>query len=127
MRLSRPSVTLLTFVLSATPVAAQSFDAKAKTITDVLVTLCLAGGSQTEISVEGNLELRAKITDVLTGNLGGVAGARPKFNKTIWAGIIGGISKEMTSIQGQQADAARKCMVDHGFPLIEKALEEKKP
>jgi hypothetical protein len=125
MRFAAPLAPFLTLALCATPAASQSVDAKAKAITDVLMRLCLAGGSQTEITAEGNLELRAKITDVLTGNLGVTAGARPKFNKTVWEGIIGGISKDMTSIQAEQADAARKCMIDHGFPLIERALEEK--
>ena len=121
-----PVAAFLTLVLGTAPAASQSIDAKVQAITDALVRLCLSGGSQTEISAEGNLELRAKIKDILTGNIGVTAGARPKFNKTVWEGIIGGISKDMTAIQGQQADAARKCMVDHGFPLIEKALEEKR-
>ena len=94
------------------------------TIKESLVVLCLAGGAETSISATGDVELRSKIKDVLTGNLGAYAGGKTEFTKKTWEGIVGGISKEMTTVQSEQASEARKCMVDHGFDLISKVLAE---
>ena len=88
----------------------------------MLVVLCLAGGSETAISAQGDLELRAKIKDILTGNIGAGAKGETQFTKKTWEGIVGGISKDMTAVQSQQANEARKCMVDNGFTLVNKAL-----
>jgi hypothetical protein len=105
--------------------AQQSIDAKVQTIKDALVTLCVAGGSTSELNAKGDLELSSKIKDILTGNIGGKVGGETQFKKTTWEGIIGGISKDMTALQGQEADAARKCMVDNGFALISMVISEK--
>jgi hypothetical protein len=102
--------------------AQQTIEAKTQTIKDALVVLCLAGGSETVITAQGDLELRSKIKDILSGNIGASAGARSAFSKQVWEGIIGGISKEMTAVQSQQASEARKCMVDNGFILINRVL-----
>jgi hypothetical protein len=122
----RPAVSFFIVVaLSASPAAAQqAVEAKVQTIKDNLITLCLAGGSETSVSAKGDVELRAKIKDILTGNIGGSAAAGTQFSKKTWEGIIGGISKEMTAVQSQQANEARKCMVDNGFALITKVLEK---
>jgi hypothetical protein len=112
-----------TLILGAVPAASQqSIEAKAQTIKDMLVVLCLAGGSETLVSAKGDLELRSKIKDILTGNIGGAATGETQFSKKTWEGIVGGISKEMTAIQSQQANEARKCMVDNGFNLVSKVL-----
>src|SRR5438477_10533527 len=119
MRFRGPLAVFL--ALGAAPAASQqSIEAKVQTIKESLVVLCLAGGSETIISTKGDLELRSKIKDILTGNVGAAAAGRAefnKFNKKTWEGIIGGISKEMTAVQSQQATEARKCMVDNGFSL----------
>jgi hypothetical protein len=107
---------------SAPALSQQTIENKAQTIKDMLVVLCLAGGSETVITAQGDLELRSKIKDILTGNLGAAAKGETKFSKTTWEGIIGGISKEMTAVQGQQATEARKCMVDNGFALLSKVI-----
>jgi hypothetical protein len=116
--------TVSAFIASAaTPAASQqSIEAKAQTIKDTLVVLCLAGGSQTTVSAKGDAELRAKIKDVLSGNIGATVSGDTQFTKQTWEGIIGGISKEMTDVQSQQANEARKCMVEHGFTLLSKVL-----
>jgi hypothetical protein len=106
----------------ATATAQQSIEAKTQTIKDALLTLCLAGGSESVITAKGDMELRSKIKDVLSGNIGASAGAKGEFSKHVWEGIIGGISKEMTALQSQQASEARKCMVDNGFNLINRVL-----
>jgi|SRR5215831_21204028 len=112
-----------TLILGAAPAASQQgIEAKAQTIKDMLVVLCLAGGSETFISAKGDLELRSKIKDILTGNIGAAAKGETEFSKKTWEGIIGGISKEMTVVQAQQANEARKCMVDNGFSLLSKVL-----
>jgi hypothetical protein len=98
---------------------------KAQEIKDTLVTLCLAGGSESSFTAEGDLEFRAKIKDLLTGNVGSSAGGKSTFSKKVWEGIIGGISKDMTNAQSQQASEARKCMVENGFPLMTQILSQK--
>jgi hypothetical protein len=114
---------LTTLTLGASPAAPQAtFEAKAQTIKEMLVVLCVAGGSESVISAKGDLELRSKIKDILTGNIGAAAKGETEFSKKAWEGIIGGISKEMTTIQSQQAIEARKCMVDNGFNLVSKVL-----
>lgn len=112
-------------MLAATSAAShESIDKKVRNIKDTLVVLCMAGGSETTLSAKGGLDLQAKIKDILTGNIGAAAAGRTKFNKHTWEGIIGGISKEMTAVQSQEANEARKCMVDYGFNLMNKALAE---
>lgn len=113
----------IALTLTATPAASQqTIDAKVQTIKDALVVLCLAGGSETKFSASGDLELRSKIKDILTGNIGGAVKGDTKFSKQTWEGIIGGISQEMTAVQSQQANEARKCMVEHGFALLTRVM-----
>jgi hypothetical protein len=114
----------LTLVLAAAPATSQQHtpEAKAQTIKDMLVALCLARGSGIIISAKGDLELRSKIKDILTKNLGAAGMARTKFSKKTWEGIIGGISKDMTAVQSEQSTEARKCMEEYGFNLVSKAL-----
>jgi hypothetical protein len=124
MRFCALIAVILTSLASAgTPAASQQgIEAKAQTIKDTLIVLCLAGGSTTTVSAKGDAELRSKIKDILTGNMGATVSAGTQFSKQTWEGIVGGISKEMTDIQGQQANEARKCMVEHGFSLLSKVL-----
>jgi hypothetical protein len=82
----------------------------------------LGRGSETAVSAKGDSELRSKIKDILTGNIGASAAGETQFSKKTWEGTIGGISKEMTAVQSQQATEARKCMIDNAFSLISKAL-----
>ena len=58
-----------TFALTLVAVPALSEDAetKAASITQMLVTLCLAGGSESVLTAEGNVELRSKIKARLSG------------------------------------------------------------
>lgn len=127
MEMSYPGFALGVVMLAGAtmPVRAQNteIDHKVATITDSLLILCLAGGSQTNLSAAGDLDLKTKVKDILTGNFGVRVDGRTQFTREIWAGIIGGISKDMTAIQGQQATEARKCMEDKGFALISKVLE----
>ena len=123
MRIFFSAIILAAVASAATPaVAQQSIEAKAQTIKDTLVVLCLAGGSQTTVSAKGDAELQSKIKDILSGNLGATASVGTQFTKQTWEGIVGGISKEMTDVQSQQANEARKCMVEHGFNLLSKVL-----
>jgi hypothetical protein len=123
MRLRVLGAGLFAMMALTAPVASQqAIEAKVQTIKDALVVLCLAGGTETVITARGDLELRSKIKDILTGNIGASGGGETQFSKKTWEGIIGGISKEMTGIQSQQANEARKCMVDNGFNLISKVL-----
>lgn len=116
------SLMLLIININVASFAQQTTEEKAQTIKEMLVVLCLAGGSETVMSAKGDLELRSKIKDVLSGNLGGAAAGQATFSKKTWEGIIGGISKEMTVVQSQQANDARKCMVDNGFSLVSQFL-----
>jgi hypothetical protein len=123
MELSGVLVALVAMLTLASPaVSQQSIEEKARIIKETLMVLCLAGGSETLITAKGDLELRSRIKDILTGNIGAAATGGTQFSKQTWEGIIGGISKEMTAVQSQQANEARKCMVDNGFPLINKVL-----
>ena len=113
----------LTFVVTQL-LAEDTAETRAATITQMLVTLCLAGGSESILTTEGNVELRSKIKDLLTGNIGADAAAGGKFTEHVWNGIIGGISKDMTEPQSEQATEARKCMEDHGFAMMDKILSK---
>jgi hypothetical protein len=113
---------IMPLLLTTSALAQDTVEGKVATIKESLLVLCLAGGTETSISASGDLELRSKIKDILTGNLGASVDGKTAFTKKTWEGIIGGISKEMTAIQGEQASEARKCMVDHGFDLISKVL-----
>jgi hypothetical protein len=127
MAMSYPGFALGVIMLAGAimPVRAQNteIDHKVATITDSLLILCLAGGSQTNLSTAGYLDLKTRVKDILTGNFGVHVDGRTQFTREVWAGIIGGLSKDMTAIQGQQATEARKCMEDKGFALISKVLE----
>ena len=95
--------------LGAAPAAFQdSIEATVKAVKDALVTLCLAGGSETTLSAKGDLELTAKLKDILSRNAGVGGRGEAQFSKEEWDGIIGGISRDMTPIQSQQASEARR-------------------
>lgn len=114
------------FTANAQPAFSQSSPAeRAQAIMDSLKVLCLAGGSESTTSVKGDLELKAKIKDILSGNIGAAANGATEFNKHVWDGIIGGISKDMTEIQARQASETRKCMQDTGAVLIQDALKQR--
>ena len=120
---SRVPVIVSVIAWGVSPALSQeAIDAKVRSITDALVVLCMAGGSETTISAKGDLELRSKLKDILTGRIGAGAEGSTTFNRQTWEGIIGGISKDMTGVQSEQAAEARKCMVDNGFSLISRAL-----
>ena len=111
--------------LGATPAfAQQSLDARVQSITNALKILCVEGGSETSWSGQADLELRSKIRDVFTGNMGAAGGGNGQFTQHTWDGIIGGISKDMTEIQAQQSSEARKCMREDGFPLVKAAIDK---
>lgn len=117
-------IALLIFAVLSPARAQQTVDAKVRSIADTLVILCMAGGSESTFTAQGDLELRSKLKDILSGNIGAGGGAKTEFTQQKWEGIIGGISKDMTNIQGEQATEVRKCMRENGFNLVNKALSE---
>lgn len=121
-RYSRFTLSISIFLFVTGALADDGFEKKTQSITDTLVILCMAGGSESTLTSQGSLQLRSKIRDVLTGNIGADAQAGVGFSKHVWEGIIGGISKDMTAVQSQQANEARKCMVENGFILINRIL-----
>src|SRR5262245_309297 len=87
--------------LSQSALAQPTVAEKVQTITESLKVLCLSGGSESSLTVKGDLDLKAKIRDILTGNIGAAAKGATEFDKHTWEGIIGGISKDMTEIQSR--------------------------
>lgn len=126
LRAVTPSVLVVALVCSAPSYAQQtgpSVTEKVNAITDALVKLCLATGSQSTLSIQGNIDLEAKLKEILSGNIGAAAKGATKFDKQVWEGIIGGISKDMSEVQARQSSEARKCMTDLGSALISEALK----
>jgi hypothetical protein len=85
---------------------------------DAILEACLAAGRQQKI--EGKIGIDGSIT--LTGpalkGKGDIALSREE-----WSGLIGGISKEMTQLQAEQADKVRECMAPAREVLMKKILE----
>jgi hypothetical protein len=96
----------------------QTVEAKVQSIKDMLVVLCLAGGSETVVSAKGDLELRAKIKDILTGNIGaGAAGGSPIQQKDLggnyWRHLDGNdFHSESASCGGPQMHGRKRVRFD---------------
>jgi hypothetical protein len=85
---------------------------------DAILAACLAAGKQQKI--EGKIGIDGGIT--LTGpalkGKGDIALSREE-----WSGLIGGISRDMTQLQAEQADKVRECMAPAREVLLKKILE----
>ena len=101
-------------VLMAGPAAAMTLQEK----TDAVLQACLASGKQQKL--DGKLGVNGGIT--LTGpalhGTGDIALTREE-----WSGLIGGISKDMTQLQADQADKVRDCMAPVRERLMNKILD----
>jgi len=86
--------------------------------TDTVMQWCLASGKQQKI--DGKIGVDGGIT--LTGpslhGTGNVALTREE-----WSGLIGGISKDMTQLQADQADKVRDCMAPLRQKMMDKLLD----
>jgi hypothetical protein len=65
---------LIPAVLTEPAASQQAIDNKVIDLEKLITTLCLVNGKKTELSTKGDVELSAKIKDVLTGKLGTAAG-----------------------------------------------------
>jgi hypothetical protein len=86
--------------------------------TDAVLQACLASGKQQKL--DGKLGVDGGIT--LTGpalhGKGDIALTREE-----WSGLIGGISRDMTQIQADQADKVRDCMAPVREQMLKKIME----
>ncbi len=112
--LSAFGVSAIGLLLIAGPSAALSLQEK----TDTVMQWCLASGKQQKL--DGKLGVDGGIT--LTGpslhGTGDIALTREE-----WSGLIGGISKDMTQLQADQADKVRDCMAPVRERLMNKILD----
>jgi hypothetical protein len=123
LKLSGSIMAALMFLSSVSQsLAEDTAEQKAQIVKDTLVFLCMAGGSTSKLSVEGEVDLQAKIRDIISGKIGATVGGKTSFTKETWEGIVGGYSKDMTAVQSAQIDEARKCMIEHGYELLKKIL-----
>jgi hypothetical protein len=86
--------------------------------THAVLEACLAAGKQQKI--DGKLGVDGSIT--LTGpalhGVGDIALTREE-----WSGLIGGLSKDMTQIQADQADKVRDCMAPARAVILKKIMD----
>ena len=101
------------FALGSTAARAMTLQEKI----DAVLQACLAGKQQKidgKVGVDGSITL---IGPALHG-VGDIVLTREE-----WSGLIGGISKDMSEIQAEQADKVRDCMVPAREVLMKKVLE----
>jgi hypothetical protein len=112
--LSAVGLSAIGLVLMAGSAAAMTLQEK----TDAVLQACLASGKQQKL--DGKLGVDGGIT--LTGpalhGTGDIALTREE-----WSGLIGGISKDMTQLQADQADKVRDCMAPVRERLMNKILD----
>lgn len=114
--LSRRWVAALIFVaIFAPPLALAQSSQKVQDAVDVIVLMCVAGGSKVELEASGQLE-----GGLALKRLGASGRADIKLNRTEVRGLVEGLQGAMNNIAGQQASEARNCMK----PYIDRILKE---
>jgi tetratricopeptide (TPR) repeat protein len=85
---------------------------RAKEAADLIIRLCIAGGSDVEIRSKGNsIELSGKDSSV-------------SIDRRESSGLVGGISKEITNLSAQQASEARACTQRYLKDLLDLILKD---
>ena len=99
-------------VLITSPIIAEPDD-RVKQATDLIIKLCIAGGDQTiEVRKKGDsIEVAGKNNSV-------------QIDRIESAGLIGGISKELTALSAQQASEARACTQKYLRDLVDLILKD---
>jgi hypothetical protein len=85
---------------------------------NAVLQACLASGQQQKIDGKVGVDGSITLTGPALHGVGDIALTREE-----WSGLIGGISKDMSQIQAEQADKVRDCMAPAREVLMKKILE----
>src|SRR5262245_33083621 len=107
-------VEMIAMVIGSTGVWAEP-DQKVKDAIDVIVLMCVAGGTKYEFQSKGNIEGGFALKKLGIGAAGEIQISRSEAR-----GLVEGLQNAMTQIASEQASAARDCM----RPWIERILKE---
>jgi hypothetical protein len=97
-------------------IAAQAMTLQEKV--DAVLQACLASGKQQKIDGKVGVDGSITLTGPALHGVGDIA-----LTHEEWSGLIGGISKDMSEIQAEQADKVRDCMAPAREVLMKKILE----
>jgi hypothetical protein len=84
-----------------------------------ILQLCLATGQRQQIDGTLTADGRIRLTGPSLSAHGDVTLSREE-----WAGLIGGISPNMTAIQAQQADRVRDCLAPARDAIVRRLLAQ---
>jgi len=85
---------------------------------NAVLQACLAAGQQQKIDGKVGVDGSITLTGPALRGVGDIALTREE-----WSGLIGGISKDMTQIQADQANRVRDCMDPAREVLMKKLME----
>ncbi len=112
---------VLTVAIMAASVLGGSIYARAMTLqekVEAVLQACLASGKQQKIDGKVGVDGSITLTGPALRGTGDIALTREE-----WSGLIGGLSKDMSQIQADQADRVRDCMAPAREILMKKILE----
>jgi hypothetical protein len=110
LKLKAALCVVLTLVVS--PVTAEQ-DGRVKQATDLILKLCLASGVE-------NVEINTKSDSIEVSG----KGSSLQINRRESAGLVGGISKEITALSAQQASEARVCTQRYMGELLDAIMKD---
>jgi hypothetical protein len=102
-------------------VLAASSSARAMTLqekVDAVLQACLASGKQQKIDGKVGVDGSITLTGPALHGTGDIALTREE-----WSGLIGGLSKDMSEIQAEQANKVRDCMAPAREVLLKKIMD----
>ena len=88
-----------------------------------LLFICVGGGSEEKLEADGKIELALTLKKLRSGDIGGLGEVGAKFTKAEWQGLVGGIGKEITEKQADQANEVRKCLKPYMDGIIQAILK----
>lgn len=105
-------------VLVGTIAAASASAMSLQEKTDAILQACLASGRQEKIEGKIGVDGSIRLTGPALAGKGEIGLALDE-----WPGLIGGLSKDMTALQADQATKVRDCMAPAREVLFRKILE----
>ena len=85
---------------------------------DAVLSACLASGKQQKVDGKVGVDGSISLVGPALHGVGDIALTREE-----WSGLIGGISKDMSQLQAEQADKIRDCMAPAREVLLKKIME----
>lgn len=94
---------------------------------ELLMQICVGKSTFEKLETSGKGDVALTLQKLKSlGDFGVSGGASATFTKEQWVGLSGGISKELTAVQADQADKVRECLKPYMAGIVKAILETSK-